>query len=99
MTSTPEGALDDLVERLKDRGHITHHLTAVSRKNEVYVKTAHSQYSQREDGEKDDAYSCSDFDYFGVTRTIHKSQSYMGVFRSPLFPQKRRRIDIKFYPY
>lgn len=98
VTSTPEGALDDLVERLKKRGYITHHLTSVSTKNEVYEQTTHSQYSQRQDGE-DDTYSCSDFDYFGVVRTTPKSQSYMGVFRSPLFPEKHRRIDIKFYPY
>lgn len=25
--------------------------------------------------------------------------SYMGVFNSPIYPDKKRRVDIKFYPY
>ena len=29
----------------------------------------------------------------------HSSSSYMGVFNSPTVPGKRRRVDIKFYPY
>lgn len=31
--------------------------------------------------------------------TSHSFKSYMGVFFSPLYPEKRRRVDIKLYPY
>jgi len=70
VTSTPTGALDELVERLRRSGHISDHLTKVNA-----------------------SYSLS------YTTRCDRAASYMGVFVSPVFPSKRRRLDIKFYPY
>lgn len=69
--TTPPGAIDELVECLRRRGHISDHLTHVNKKN------------------------------YNIDRSSHlpKSQMYMGVFISPITKGKKRRIDIKFYPY
>lgn len=77
----PKGAIDELVERLRDDGHISHHLTCVdpSHKTTLPLRAEH-------------------FDDL-LMDTSKKAQSYMGVFISPLYPNKHRRIDIKFYPY
>mgnify|MGYP001221257859 CR=1 FL=1 len=34
-----------------------------------------------------------------LLHTSNKAFSYMGVFISPVDKEKRRRVDIKFYPY
>lgn len=80
--TVPLGALDELVERLKSKGHISHHLTRVDAK---YFQAMLS----RDHGES----------YSSIFPSHTDSQSYMGVFNSPSLKGKRRRIDIKFYPY
>ena len=80
---TPKGAVDDVVERLRRRGHITHHLKRVD---------TSGIFSTDYDATKAKTASTT-------TPTIQKSSSYMGVFNSPTVPGKRRRIDIKFYLY
>jgi len=78
---TPIGALDELVERLRDGGYISRHLTPVD-------PTHKSTLPLR-------ANNMDDF----LLYSSKKSQSYMGVFVSPSYKNKHRRIDIKFYPY
>jgi len=80
--TVPNGALDEIVERLKFNCKISHHLTQVE---ETYFRDMPSQ--------SEDVHIPSTFlPYVG-------SQMYMGVFNSPSFRGKHRRIDIKFYPY
>jgi len=77
VMTTPVGALDELVERLRKSGHISDHLTKINTPDSPPNKV--------------DSVQCID--------SCERAASYMGVFVSPLFPSKRRRIDIKFYPY
>lgn len=79
-SATPNGALDELVERLKEERLISHHLTSV---NPEYHRRMPSQ----------------DEDFIDDYLPKYGHQMYMGVFNSPHFPGKMRRIDIKFYPY
>jgi len=81
ISSTPPGALDELVERLRRLGHISHHLTATSDQKETLFCKVNKSHSN------------------GGIDPSTQATSYMGVFVSPLFPSKRRRIDINFYPY
>ena len=71
------------MEKLRLRGHISHHLTSVK-----ISKTTHH----------DDCLSGITFDR-SKNEVYHGSKSYMGVFSSPKLIGKMRRIDIKFYPY
>lgn len=77
----PKGAIDELVERLHDEGHISHHLTCVDPSHKATLPL-----------------EAENFDNL-LMDTSKKALSYMGVFISPVYPQKHRRIDIKFYPY
>ena len=91
--STPKGALSWLVDTLMREGQIAHHLTHWNRtdKDDGYTSA----------GEIDSHFS-SVPNLEGAESFIGKqsgSQSYMGIFNSPIFSGKKRRIDIKFYPY
>jgi DNA polymerase lambda len=77
----PKGAVDELVERLRDDGKISHHLTPVDPNHKTTLPLRLENL--------DDT----------LLMTSKKAESYMGVFISPMFPKKHRRIDIKFYPY
>lgn len=77
VTTTPLGALDEIVERLRKSGHVSDHLTKIITPDLLKNKV--------------DSVHCINL--------CERAVSYMGVFVSPLFPNKRRRIDIKFYPY
>ena len=81
IESVPKGAVQELVERLRDEGHISHHLTSV---DPVYKAKIPLRAQDINDV---------------LLETSKKAESYMGVFVSPLYPSKHRRIDIKFYPY
>jgi DNA polymerase/3'-5' exonuclease PolX len=83
MEATPLGALGELVDRLRQRGHIAYHLTHLTgmREEESSQSSASQQVPPPEPG------------------PYPHSSSYMGVFYSPTAGKKRRRIDIKFYPY
>ena len=78
--ATPNGALDELVERLKEERYISYHLTSVD-----------PEYHRRMPSQ--------DEDFIDDYLPKYGHQTYMGVFNSPYFPGKMRRIDIKFYPY
>ncbi len=96
--STPKGALWWLVDTLMREGHIAHHLTHWDRDTKAAEDANYhsfggdaniSNLSSRE--------SLEDADKF--VGKMSGLQSYMGVFNSPYLPGKKRRIDIKFYPY
>jgi DNA polymerase/3'-5' exonuclease PolX len=87
VTETPSEFLGGLVTRLHVRGHMAHHLTNIAG---ISYDSASSQASLEHRQETKKGHSS------GKT---FKSQSYMGVFNSPKITGRRRRIDIKFYPY
>jgi len=90
VETTPLGAIDWLVESLKHDGHITDHLTSVD--TEVFKRLPPQNRN-------DDSNNESFIDSYDEWFLNHKgSASYMGVFASPLHPETKRRIDIKFYP-
>lgn len=83
METTPLGALGELVDRLRQRGHMAYHLTQLTgmREEDSSQSSASQQVPPPEPG------------------PYPHSSSYMGVFYSPTAGKKKRRIDIKFYPY
>jgi DNA polymerase lambda len=96
--SVPRDALKKLVDLLFARHHIAYHLTylpgmltGVLYNNEPFSPD-HMQALQRQ---------------MPITKGPLKStagrskaaKTYMGVFKSPMVPGKRRRVDIKIYPY
>ena len=87
VKETPSEFLGGLVTRLHIRGHIAHHLTNVAG---ISYDSASSQASMENRQELKRGH------FSGKT---YNSQSYMGVFNSPKITGRRRRIDIKFYPY
>jgi DNA polymerase lambda len=79
IEAVPAGVIDWLVESLRLRGHISHHLTKVN------------IFHTNEDISNIESYDEDILD-------LGCSVSYMGVFLSPVHANKKRRIDIKFYP-
>lgn len=89
VKTTPAGALEELVHRLKDRGHISHHLAgAVDSPKEMNDSQSSYEYQHETVSPPPDPSSGKG-----------TSQSYMGIIKSPVVEGKMRRIDIKFYPY
>lgn len=92
IDTVPSYALGEIVDELCTAGHVAFHLTYISgMKPELYetlpahvAKQLTHPKSYGRSKEKKDKYSMS---------------SWMGVMNSPLIPGKRRRVDIKFYPY
>lgn len=99
-TSTPKGALWWLVDKLMREGHIAHHLTHWDHDtNEMEVA---NNPTFRDDANDSNSNPSGRNLSEGADIFIGKIsgvQSYMGVFNSPRFSGKKRRIDIKFYPY
>lgn len=94
VKTTPRGALDELVTRLKACGHISHHLTNVEGASGRASSDSQSSY---EDCAQDATVPPPPPDpVYGGKKS---SQSYMGVFCSPTVTGRMRRIDIKWYPY
>lgn len=91
--NTPLYAVDELVERLRVRGFLAHHLTNVKSPSWTKERTQNnsSPINTMKISEGRGVFTNNDV-YPGAV-------SYMGVFLSPTFTGKRRRIDIKFYPY
>ena len=92
----PVKALGKIVDLLWQNGHVAFHLTLLSgmttgNKLEDYMRSGKSMPR--------DAWKWSKAVQHSYARSNEKSASYMGVFNSPLKKGKRRRIDIKFYPY
>jgi DNA polymerase/3'-5' exonuclease PolX len=90
--TVPTNALGEIVDDLCASGHVAYHLTFISgMKPEAYETLPKSvanhltrPSSYGRTTEKKDKYTMS---------------SWMGVLNSPSIPGKRRRVDIKFYPY
>jgi len=101
IKTIPRGALGELVSRLKHRGNIAHHLTHVEGMRESYPESEKARQEEEETLSSEDN-SCSEPSEASNTYLppgVPGSSSYMGVFWSPIYPKKRRRVDIKFYPY
>lgn len=96
LETIPRDALPKLVGFLSQQGHIAHHISRVR----------DLQYFE-EDGGSSPANSVGNGplvppEAAHITAQVKggtSSKSYMGVFYSPRFPKKRRRVDIKIYPY
>lgn len=87
----PPRALGEVIDDLLNQGHISHHLTFISGMNyDNYESLAQEVVSKfikpkpyGSKGKKDK----------------FSGSSYMGVFHSPVVKGRRRRVDVKFYPY
>jgi len=89
VNEIPPHVLGQVVEKLMDAGHMAYHLTFISGmkvrgKHDYNNGGFHNQGTDIPPKPKADKDS---------------GASYMGVFRSPLVKGRRRRVDIKFYPY
>eukprot|EP00934_Nitzschia_sp_Nitz4_P000280 Nitzschia sp. Nitz4//NODE_159_length_47236_cov_74.723851//38884//41271//NITZ4_additional_000015-RA//1//CDS//3329531764//280//frame0 len=91
----PEG-LSKIVDLLWERGQLIYHLTFLKGMSTGGTVEDYMQ-SSRHIPEK--VWSLSKNAGFGWATSGDKSSSYMGVIQSPIQPTKRRRVDIKFYPY
>jgi DNA polymerase lambda len=83
--STPDNALHWLRDKLMNEQHISHHLTDI-----MTGPIRESDWSN--DPSSAAAKHNQQQRHNGV-------QSYMGIFNSPIHTGKKRRVDIKFYPY
>jgi DNA polymerase/3'-5' exonuclease PolX len=87
----PPRALGEVIDDLLNQGHISHHLTFISGMNydnyESLPQEVVSKFIKPKPygskGKKDK----------------FSGSSYMGVFHSPVVKGRRRRVDVKFYPY
>ena len=106
VSSTPKNALARILKLLERDGRITNHLTSVKGAFDD-VLSNDSQLSCGQDSQYDQEKLSVDDEYRAATtkRSLNigddnpGSVSWMGVFRSPVHKGKRRRVDIKFYPY
>jgi DNA polymerase/3'-5' exonuclease PolX len=88
VNCTPRLALGGLVRRLQDKGHIAYNLTQITGLEQEEAPSSIDSQASSQPQKEGDTYE-----------PYYSSQSYMGVFNSPTVPEKRRRVDIKFYPY
>jgi DNA polymerase IV len=88
----PPRALGEIVDELRMVGHIAYHLTFISGMNPKLYETLPSEIIANLTNPRRYGHRTTKSDNFS-------SSSYMGVFNSPVVPGKRRRVDIKFYPY
>jgi len=99
---TPNFALGRLVMRLHRGGYIKYHLTdipGISKDEDVKVKAGKEGENTQFSSGSDTTTIVNQQKRFCSFEPYPSSQTYMGVFISPTIPGKRRRIDIKFYPY
>mmetsp|Transcript_27068 Transcript_27068/g.41128 ORF Transcript_27068/g.41128 Transcript_27068/m.41128 type:complete len:361 (+) Transcript_27068:967-2049(+) len=99
---TPKLALGKLVTSLRRNGHISYHLTETPGiVNDDGITTIAGKKGESSQSSFDSDITAMDNDKKPHRSFEHypSSQTYMGVFCSPTVPGKRRRIDIKFYPY
>lgn len=90
--TVPPKLLGKLVDDMRRENHMAHHLTFISGMNETEFETLPESYKE----------FMKDAKHYGRSapkRLKSSSSTYMGVFHSPSVPGKRRRVDIKFYPY
>lgn len=91
----PEFGLAKIVDILWEQGHLMYHLTffpgmSSGRTPEDYMRSSRHIPEEAWAATKVPGYMSS---------KGSRSSSYMGVLRSPVVAGKRRRVDIKFYPY
>jgi DNA polymerase lambda len=94
----PDEALGKIVDTLWREEHLSFHLTFLPGmetgcKSEDYHKSSRHVPNEAWETRKEKASP------HGKAREGHSSSSYMGIFNSPTAKHKRRRVDIKFYPY
>ena len=90
----PTDALGKVVNILWESGHIAFHLTFLSG-----MKTGLNSRDFQDSGHSIPNHAWELSMGTGDVSTGEKSSSYMGVFNSPVETGKRRRVDIKLYPY
>ena len=106
VSTTPKNALARILKLLERDGHIASHLTSVKTTSDGTLSND-SPLSANLDSQKDQDQLSVDDEYRASTTrpslTLGDdhpgSVSWMGVFYSPLHDGKRRRVDIKWYPY
>ncbi|GAX27163.1 DNA polymerase lambda [Fistulifera solaris] len=91
--TVPPNAVGVVADKLLARGYIEHHLTYISGMNpELFNRTIPPDVHRNLIEHRGSSYG---------KRKADKSSSttYFGVIRSPMVLGRRRRLDIKFYPY
>ncbi len=92
IDTVPPNALGEIVDDLCSAGHVAFHLTYISGMKPELYETLPSHVAKRLTHPKS----------YGQSKEPKEKDlqsSWMGVMNSPLIPGKRRRVDIKFYPY
>jgi DNA polymerase/3'-5' exonuclease PolX len=92
MDTVPSHALGEIVDDLCTTGHVAFHLTYISGMKPELYETLPNHVAQQLTHPKSYGRSKEKKDKYTMS-------SWMGVMNSPLIPGKRRRVDIKFYPY
>lgn len=94
----PEEALGKVADELWRKGHIAFHLTFLPGMQTGRLPHdfhASSRFVPAAAWEASKQASCK----WKGTSNGFSSATYFGVFRSPVFKEKRRRVDIKLYPH
>lgn len=92
IDTVPSHALGEIVDDLCAAGHVAFHLTYISGMKPNLYETLPIHVAKQLTHPKSYGRSNEKKDKFSMS-------SWMGVMNSPLVPGKRRRVDIKFYPY
>lgn len=85
----PPKALGKIIDSLRVKGHVAYNLTQLPGMDTDAWETLPRDIAKR----------------FGQPIVLRPKadkdtcSSYMGIFNSPVFPNKKRRVDIKMYPY
>lgn len=94
-TEIPDDALGRIVDDLWTTGKIAFHLTFL---NGMMTGSSYEDYEEASHHVTQMAWRATKRVPF-ATATSEHSTFYMGCFYSPVHREKRRRVDIKFYPY
>jgi DNA polymerase lambda len=91
----PSDALGKIVDALWQSGHLAFHLTFITG---MATGSSLADYQASSQNLPNDVWEWSNH-VVSSSRNKETGASYMGVFRSPNVPMRRRRVDIKLYPY
>jgi DNA polymerase lambda len=94
----PPTGLALILDDLRVAGHISYHLTRVYGMKEELFETLPEHVANRMMVPKHRYYNLASTTTT-TTTDHHHVASWMGVFQSPLFQLKQRRVDIKWYPH
>ncbi len=95
IKKNPEQGLRKIVDLLWERDHLLYHLTFLPG---MKTGSSISDYEKSSKHIPQEAWKWSKSVGY-LTSKGHDGSSYMGVLQSPKIAGKRRRIDIKFYPW